>query len=243
MDVGPRRNVLKELKDAFSARHPDFHFGIYYSLFEWFNPMYLKDKANNFTTRSVKSIAVAFLTSNETTFFREYVLNKMLPEMKQLAMLVEPHVWWSDGDWEATDDYFGSKDFLAWLYNESPSKDYVVTNDRWGKGTSQKHGGYYSGPDRYQPGHLLPHKWESAMTVDSQSWGLRRNIKIDDVLTPEELISQVNSECFSITQDCTRDLDHYFMFRLQSTLVLEETSLLMLDPPPKEQSSQCLKNA
>ena len=51
VDVGPKRNVLKELKDAFTARHPSFHFGIYYSLFEWFNPLYLKDKANNFTTR------------------------------------------------------------------------------------------------------------------------------------------------------------------------------------------------
>ena len=28
----------------------------------------------------------------------------MLPEMKELAELVEPHVWWSDGDWETTYD-------------------------------------------------------------------------------------------------------------------------------------------
>ncbi len=111
--------------------------------------------------------------------------------MKQLAQLVEPHVWWSDGDWEAYPEYFGSQEFLAWLFNESPSKDVIVTNDRWGKGTPQKHGSYYSGPDRWTPGHLVDHKWESAMTVDSQSWGLRRNIKIEDVLTPKELISQV----------------------------------------------------
>ena len=57
-------------------------------------------------------------------------MNKMLPEMKELANLVEPHVWWSDGDWETTPEYFGSQEFLAWLFNESPSKDFVVTNDR-----------------------------------------------------------------------------------------------------------------
>ena len=54
----------------------------------------------------------------------------MLPEMRELIETFEPYVLWSDGDWEADPDYFGSKDFLAWLYNDSPVKDYVVTNDR-----------------------------------------------------------------------------------------------------------------
>ena len=89
-------------------------------------------------------------------------------------------------------EYFGSQEFLAWLFNESPSKDYVVTNDRWGQGTGKKHGSVYSGPDRWQPGSLIEHKWESAMTIDQKSWGIRRNIKIEDVLTPQELISQVS---------------------------------------------------
>ena len=40
--------------DAFRSRHPEVHFGLYYSLFEWFNPMYLKDKANKFSTRHEK---------------------------------------------------------------------------------------------------------------------------------------------------------------------------------------------
>jgi len=134
--------------------------------------MYLKDKANNFTTR-------------------EYVLNKMLPEMKYLASQYEPDVWWSDGDWEAKPEYWGSKDFLAWLYNESPTKNTVVTNDRWGQGTSQTHGGYYSGPDRFNPGHILKHKFEDAFTVDRQSWGYRRNMNIEDIQSVEELVANL----------------------------------------------------
>ena len=51
MSVGSQRNVIKDLKDAFQAKDPEFHFGIYYSLFEWFNPLYLKDKNGNFQTR------------------------------------------------------------------------------------------------------------------------------------------------------------------------------------------------
>ena len=53
MDIGPKKDVLKELKTAFTERHPDLHFGLYYSLFEWYNPIYLKDKNNNYATRFV----------------------------------------------------------------------------------------------------------------------------------------------------------------------------------------------
>ena len=63
-------------------------------------------------------------------FFREYPMNKMLPELMDLVNSYQPDVIWSDGDWEAEPDYWGSKDFLAWLYNDSPVKDTVVVNDR-----------------------------------------------------------------------------------------------------------------
>lgn len=70
----------------------------------------------------------------------------------------------------------------------SPVKDIVVTNDRWGSGCICKHGGYYTCSDRYNPGHLLPHKWENCMTIDKFSWGYRRNALISELLTIEELV-------------------------------------------------------
>lgn len=39
--------------------------------------------------------------------------------------------------------------------------------------------------DRYNPGHTLPHKWENAFTLDQSSWGYRRTMRIDDVLSIE----------------------------------------------------------
>ncbi len=54
-----------------------------------------------------------------------------------------------------------------------------------------RHGGFYSGPDRYDPRLLIPHKWENAMTVDALAWSIRRNIRLKDVLDISQLIAKV----------------------------------------------------
>lgn len=173
MDVGPHRDLVGDLGAA--VREEGLTYGLYHSLFEWFNPMYLQDKANNWTTT-------------------DFVDKKTIPELKEIVEKYKPDVIWSDGDWEAPDSYWGSPAFLAWLYNESPVKDTVVTNDRWGQGSSKKHGGYYSGSDRQQPGpELLSHKWENCMTVDSGSWGYSRATELSDYLSAFDIIQELVS--------------------------------------------------
>jgi alpha-L-fucosidase len=67
MDVGPKRDLVGKLnKLAFYSisfdklvgdlanairNRTDLVFGLYHSLFEWFHPLYLLDKQNNFTTK------------------------------------------------------------------------------------------------------------------------------------------------------------------------------------------------
>lgn len=171
MDVGPKRDLVGELCEAIS-KQPDLTFGLYHSLLEWFHPMYISDKNSLFQNR-------------------EFSVNKAIPEMKELIEKYKPLVLWSDGDWEASDEYWQSKEFLAWLYNESPVKDSIVTNDRWGMGIPCHHGGYYTCTDKYNPGVLQPRKWESCMSVDQSSWGYRRNARIQDYMTIEELVKEL----------------------------------------------------
>jgi alpha-L-fucosidase len=52
---------------------------------------------------------------------------KMMPDLMDLTSTYKPDILWSDGDWEAYSDYWKSRDFLAWLYNDSPVKDQVVS--------------------------------------------------------------------------------------------------------------------
>jgi len=168
MDVGPKRDVVGELAEAVRAQG-SVRFGLYHSLYEWYHPLYQQDKANNYTTRN-------------------FVEQKMGPELKELIEKYKPEVIWSDGDWDTTADYFDSLSFLSWLYSDSPVKDTIVANDRWGKGIPCHHGDFYTCFDRYNPGVLQPHKWENAMTIDKTSWGHRRNMQIEEVLTMDQLV-------------------------------------------------------
>ncbi|KAE9548690.1 hypothetical protein FO519_008102, partial [Halicephalobus sp. NKZ332] len=97
----------------------------------------------------------------------------------------------SDGDWDQSDTYWKSKEFLAWLYNESPVKDTVVVNDRWGRDIMGKHGGFMTYADNFEPGHLMDRKWENCMTLDQNAWGYRRDMNSSDVYTVKELIGEL----------------------------------------------------
>ncbi|KAK6052329.1 Alpha-L-fucosidase, partial [Cooperia oncophora] len=54
VDIGPKRDIVGEIKDAFKGT--DVHFGLYFSQFEWFHPMFLDDNKYN-TTAYVDQIS------------------------------------------------------------------------------------------------------------------------------------------------------------------------------------------
>lgn len=173
VDNGPHRDLVGDLADAIRS-HTNITFGLYHSLFEWFNPLYLKDSAKNFSTQ-------------------DYVKQVCLPELYDLISTYKPEYLWSDGS-QGPDTYWMSREFLAWLYNDSPVKDTIVTNDRWcSNGCACHHGGVYTCHDRYNPGKLQNHKWENALTVDKGSWGYRRNVDINSYLDINQLLYQLAS--------------------------------------------------
>ena len=64
----------------------------------------------------------------------------MIPELTDLVQRYKPDYLYADGDWSGSDDFLQTKPFLAWLFNDSPVKDTVVINDRWGNTTRTHHG-------------------------------------------------------------------------------------------------------
>jgi alpha-L-fucosidase len=146
VDVGPHRDLLGELATAVKRMvspqtNTSLVFGIYHSLYDWFHPLYLRDKSNDYHTQ-------------------DFVNDKTMAELYDLVQRYKPSVIWSDGEWEASSDYWKAREFLQWLSKESAVKDTVVWNDRWGNDTLCRHGGFLTCTDRYQPEQLLTRKWE-----------------------------------------------------------------------------------
>jgi alpha-L-fucosidase len=164
-DVGPRRDLLGDL--AAAVKKTGLHMGCYYSLLEWFNPLYRKD-------------------------IDTYVEQHMIPQMKELVSKYTPEIFWPDGEWDYPSDRLKSTAFLAWLYNESPVRETVVVNDRWGKETRSRHGGFYT--TEYDlvhsdnvKGTSIPHPWEECRGIGS-SFGYNRNEQPEDYSSSEELV-------------------------------------------------------
>ncbi|XP_027701959.1 tissue alpha-L-fucosidase-like, partial [Vombatus ursinus] len=92
---------------------------------------------------------------------------------------------------EAPDTYWNSTKFLAWLYNDSPVKDQIVLNDRWGKDNPCKHGGYLTCRDHYKPKNVPKHKGEMCTRLDNDAWAYQRNMNISEVMTFVEVILEL----------------------------------------------------
>ncbi|XP_064551529.1 putative alpha-L-fucosidase isoform X1 [Drosophila montana] len=173
VDVGPKRDIIKELAAAVRSVS-DLRFGLYYSLFEWFNRLWIDDKLH-------------------LLLQQHFVDYKVRPEQVELVEEYLPDIIWSDGDWEAPAKYWKSEEFIAWLYNDSPVRETVVTNDRWGFGTACLHGDFYNCADRFNPGVLQAHKWENAFTLDRTSWGQRFDVTLSDFMSSKDVIREIVS--------------------------------------------------
>ena len=149
-----------------AVRSEGLRMGYYYSLYEWFNPLYKSDVT-------------------------KYVDEHMIPQMKDLVNSYKPDILWTDGEWDHPSEVWKSTEFLAWLYNESPVKNEVVVNDRWGKETRSVHGGIYT--TEYDMVHadvmsdVLTHPWEECRGIGG-SFGYNRNENLESYSSSEELV-------------------------------------------------------
>lgn len=162
VETGPQRDLLGDLFKA--VRKTNVRAGMYYSLYEWFNPLWKSDP-------------------------QKFVDTHTWPQMKDLINTYQPDVFWTDGDWDAPAETWRSQEFIAWLYNESPVKDRIVVNDRWGSGVRFHHGGIYT--PEYQPDlGFDDHYWEESRGIGA-SYGYNREEDAWDYNSTASLVLQL----------------------------------------------------
>jgi len=167
VQMGPKADLVANITDA--VRSKGLKMGYYYSLLEWKHPLY-----------GWKTI-------------ERYALEHMIPQMKELVETYKPDLIFADGDWDFKSNWYKSTTFLKWLYNESPVKDSILVNDRWGKETRGKHGGYFT--TEYDTLTDLTKKhdsdftkpWEECRGIGA-SFGYNRNENLEDYSTSQQLI-------------------------------------------------------
>jgi alpha-L-fucosidase len=158
-EIGPQRDLLGDLSDA--VQRKGLRMGYYYSLFEWYNPLWLSDK-------------------------QRYIREHMFPQFKDLVTRYKPSIIFTAGEWDLPSADWHSPELLAWLFNASPVKDDVVINDRWGSDSRHKHGGYWT--TEYTPGMSgMDHPWEESRGMGF-SYGYNRAERLEDYHSGRELV-------------------------------------------------------
>ena len=156
----PKRDLLGDLNNAVRAQ--GLKMGYYYSLYEWFNPLWRVDK-------------------------QKFVTEHMFPQFKDLVTKYKPSLIFSDGEWEQSDTAWQSPELLAWLFNESPVAKDVVINDRWGSNTRGKNAGCTYATSEYGSGMDANVVWEENQGI-GHSYGYNRNEQLNDYKTSHDLI-------------------------------------------------------
>ena len=167
VDVGPHRDFCAELKQALEGT--GVRFGVYHSVYDWYHPFYLQDP-------------------------ERYALEVLIPMLKELIVKYEPATLFTDGEWDHESSVWHSTDFLTWLYNESPVREYIVPNDRWGKETRGRLGGNFTteygwiGNGEKIEDITLDRPFEECRGIGG-SFGLNRMEGVDDYLSAKALLT------------------------------------------------------
>jgi len=158
METGAKRDLAGELSEA--VKKTDVKMGFYYSLYEWYHPWWQNDR-------------------------ERFVHEHFHPQIKDLVEKYQPEILWADGEWDMEHEKWKTPELIAWLFNESSVKDKVVINDRWGKGTRQKHGGYYT--TEYEAGKTFDKPWEECRGMGF-SFGYNQNEDAPDYNSTRALL-------------------------------------------------------
>ncbi len=178
---GPKRDLVGELTGA--VRSAGLKMGLYYSIVEWESSRTNRTKTGYFLPETIIN---KYKIPED-----EYVDKHLIPQLKELVVEYKPSLIFADGgEWYGTENYWKTKEFLSWLYNESPVKNEVVVNDRFAKYMPGNHGDYFSSEYKDADADMFTKPWEESRGIGG-SYGFNRAENAEDYSTTKELIVEL----------------------------------------------------
>lgn len=158
--MGPHRDLVAALFDAARRYHPDdLHPGLYYSLYEWYNPAYTGHPVAQYY--SGKPIPYTGYKP-----VKSYVEGSMLPQMREIVDAYHPAVLWCDGEWEKPPQYWHDAGVIARYYNQALARGQGVAIDdrcRVDAQDERKQTVFDFSTPEYRTYHqTVTHKWEAS---------------------------------------------------------------------------------
>ena len=177
VQLGPRRDLVRELFDAARTAAPDLHRGLYYSLPEWYNPALPwqgSPPRNPYTGDPVPYTGYRPVA--------DYQRDLQVPQLEELITRYRPEVLWGDIGYPATD-----RSVLRLFFNQGlATGDQVTVDNRMGLPEAD-----FSTPEYASSFALQTTKFEASRGIDPFSYGYNSATPDSAYATADELVRQL----------------------------------------------------
>ncbi|WP_370943019.1 alpha-L-fucosidase [Amycolatopsis sp. cg5] len=176
VDLGPKRDLVKELFDASRKYTPGLRNGVYFSMPEWYNP---DSPWMGHGPRNPYTGAAEPYTGYRSG--RDFVKDYQGPQMSELVHQYDPDVIWCDIG-GANDSRRVLADYFNNAKNRQRPKD-VTVDDRCGIPTHD-----FTTPEYATYPDTVVKKWEASRGLDPRSYGYNQATPDSMYMTADEVV-------------------------------------------------------
>lgn len=206
VDMNPGRDLTREMVDA--CERAGLYHGFYFSVEDYEYPILNEDdelKLRYWSKDMAPDNAGVVISDNEVlTDFIPALHNKLIsgkipvynfiddyiiPQAKDFIDKYDPDILWFDGEWQRPAEYYKTLDIVAYFYNHAEGRKEVAANDRWGQG-SREHGGDFFTSETDEVVEKISETWEENRSM-SESYGYNKSDSIENYLSADELVEML----------------------------------------------------
>jgi alpha-L-fucosidase len=176
VDLGPKRDLVKDLFEASRKYTPELRNGLYFSMPEWYNP---DEPWMGHGPRNPYTGAAEPYTGYQAG--RDFVHDYQAPQMREIVQQYDPDVIWCDIG-GSNDSRTVFADYFNRAKNRPNPKD-VTVDDRCGIPTHD-----FTTPEYTSYPDTVVKKWEASRGLDPRSYGYNQATPDSMYMTADEVV-------------------------------------------------------